>query len=299
MVISKEGPAIEGITRLYSPGEKKHVLGLNAVVLAWTDGKRYVPLSFRFWKPPLFRDAKRKPSTRAFDGTRFKTKLELAVDLLDWARQRGFTPTAVIFDAYYLADNVLHWLKAVGWDWVSRIKANRVLKAGGKRFQPQQWAQKAESGELPSPEKSLEAALKRWGTVRLVGFTPTRRSKEFRYLVGSNPNWSRSTIERLYTHRWGIETGFRTENQLAGLKDCQSRRQDAQQNHFALVLLAHCFLLGQQGRKETSSEALDRLIHRPIRDDGSIRPAKVRSIKRERKLKSMKRHTASISDLCA
>ncbi|RYG22207.1 MAG: hypothetical protein EON93_25350, partial [Burkholderiales bacterium] len=103
VVIAKRGKHIPGVTKLYAPGEGRYVLGLNVVVLAWTDGRgRYIPLSFRFWKPPAWKKDKHR-STRAFDGTPFKTKLQLAVELLEWAHQRGFSPTAVLFDAYYLA----------------------------------------------------------------------------------------------------------------------------------------------------------------------------------------------------
>lgn len=99
IVLDKEGPKIAGIAWLHSSSLGKKVLTLNPVVLGWTNGRVFIPLTFRFWKPPKTR-IKGKPSKEAFDGSPFQTKLELAVEMLRWARSRGFTPTAVLFDAY-------------------------------------------------------------------------------------------------------------------------------------------------------------------------------------------------------
>ncbi len=168
VVADKTGPRMEGIAWLYSGTMDKKVLALNPVVMGWTDGEIMVPLAFRFWKPPLYRDKNKKPSSLAFDGTPFKTKLQLAVDLLRWAHQRGFEPKAVLFDAYYLAKPVLRFLKGVGWQWVSRIKANRNLKREGKVFKPGSWPNLAKEGKAPRLTRSVKAVLPGWGPVRII-----------------------------------------------------------------------------------------------------------------------------------
>ena len=135
----KTGPKIQGIAWLWSGSLEKKVLALNPVVMGWTDGDIFVPLAFRYWKPPMSRSKKGKPSKLAFDGTPFRTKIDLAIDQLRWAHQRGFKPQAVLFDAYYATAKVFKFLKQVGWEWVTRIKANRKLKRGGKVFRPGDW----------------------------------------------------------------------------------------------------------------------------------------------------------------
>jgi len=70
--------------------------GLSLVVLAWTDGKRRIPLAFL----PYFGE---------------ESKLDLALALLEWAKEAGFRPEGVLFDASYAARQVLEWLHAHGW----------------------------------------------------------------------------------------------------------------------------------------------------------------------------------------
>ena len=49
----KVGRLIEGVKWLYDSSSGEKVLALNPVVLGWTNGKIFIPLSFRFWKRPL------------------------------------------------------------------------------------------------------------------------------------------------------------------------------------------------------------------------------------------------------
>jgi len=87
------------------------VFGLSLVVLAWTDGKRRIPLAFL----PYFGEE--------------ESKLDLALALLEWAKEAGFRPEGVLFDAWYAARRVLE-----------RLKSNRVpdgvqlRRRGGTRW---------------------------------------------------------------------------------------------------------------------------------------------------------------------
>jgi putative transposase len=91
------------------------------VVLGWTDGKRRIPLAFL----PYFGE---------------ESKLDLALALLEWAKEAGFRPEGVLFDAWYAARQVLEWLHAHGWSFVTRLRSNRVLdgvqlrRHGGTRW---------------------------------------------------------------------------------------------------------------------------------------------------------------------
>ena len=82
--------------------------GLSLVVLAWTDGKRRIPLAFL----PYFGEE--------------ESKLDLALALLEWAKEAGFRPEGVLFDAWYAARQVLEWLHVHGWPFVTRLGSSRV-----------------------------------------------------------------------------------------------------------------------------------------------------------------------------
>ena len=298
VVQDKTGPKIEGIAWLYSSTLEKKVLALNPVVMGWTDGEILIPLAFRFWKPPQSRNKKGKPSILAFDGTLFKTKIQLAVELLAWARQRGFKPKAVLFDAYYLADPVLKFLKRANWDWVSRIKGNRELKYKGKVFHPKDWPNLATEGKAPRLSRSIRAELKGWGPVRIIAVRH-KADKDHRYLVGSNPEWGRDLIERWYGHRWQIECLFRAGSQVLGLHDCQCRIFQAHENHTALVFMAYMFLVRQGRLTETVGGTLNRLQARHAAIPDTWWPSDVRPVKPEQRRRRKGGGGGSISDLSA
>lgn len=277
VVIGKEGPKIAGIKYLFSPSERRKLLALNAIVLGWTDGKTFIPITFRFWKRPV-----EKGSAVAFDGTPFRTKIELAIEMLHWAYQRGFAPQAVLFDCYYLTRRLVGWLHDRQWHWVSRIKEGRVLIRNGRKFSAKRWVKLAPIHRAPKLTTSVVADLPGWGPVRVIRANDIPGAKR-RFLVGSNPNWGRNTIERLYGHRWRIETTFRDSAQLLGLKDCQCRSFQAQQNHFALVLMAYTFLQSQKVRKETSGQVIQRLTAQPAALASTTPRSYVRPIKPERR----------------
>ena len=297
IVCEKFGKLIAGITWLFSPKLETNVRALNIVVLGWTDGELYVPLSFRFWKPPLSRDAKKRPSKQAFDGKPFRTKLELAIELLKWAKQSGFQPIAVLFDAYYLAGPVTAFLKQANWQWVSRIKSNRNVLYKGVKLKPWQWHDLADCGEMPRT-KSLLVHLPSWGAIRMVR-GHLKGEKDPRYLAASNPNWGSGTIERLYGYRWKIETSFRDGRQWLGLGRCQSRNWQAQENHVALCLLAYCFLVQQAAKDETLGRAIQRLKNQPLQLKQAPIAPKVRPVKLEVRRRRQKPHPVILSDQCA
>ena len=282
VVLDKSGPLIEGIAWLHSSTLDKKVRALNLVVMGWTNGSVFIPLTFRTWKPPLTRSKKGQPSKEAYDGTIFKTKLELAVEMLSWAKQRGFQPTAVLFDAYYLAAPVLRFLKRVNWHWVSRTKANRNFKRDNKTFKAKSWVSMAAQGKAPRPSRSVTAHLSSWGEVRIIAVRH-KADKDFRYLVGSNPQWGRGVIENLYGRRWAIECLFRSAKQLAGLNDCQCRSALGQENHVVLVFIAHLFLVRQSRRGASAGATLAQLNQQPIRVENHQTPAKVRRVRREQR----------------
>lgn len=297
IVFEKFGKAIDGIAWLFSPKLEKKVLALNVVVVGWTDGDIYIPLSFRFWKPPMSRDANKRPSKDAFDGTPFRTKLELAVEMLRWAKQNGFRPTAVLFDAYYLAKPVLKFLKRANWQWVSRIKGNRKVSYQGVKVAPWQWHELADCNLMPQ-RKGLRVHLPGWGTIRLVR-SRLKGEKNPRYLAGSNPNWSSSTVERLYGYRWKIETSFRDGRQWLALGRCQSRNWQAQENHVALCFLAYCFLVRQAAKGETIGRTILRLKTQPLQLKQAPVAPKVRPIRREVRRRRQKSHPVILSGRCA
>jgi hypothetical protein len=98
------------------------------VVLFWCNGTLRVPVAFRLWKP-------RQPCLRG----EYRTKLQLAQEVLQEVLARGLRPTYVVFDAWHNARRFTRMLAPYRLAWVSVLKANAQVRPGhyycsGSRF---------------------------------------------------------------------------------------------------------------------------------------------------------------------
>jgi putative transposase len=178
------------------------VFGLSLVVLAWTDGKRRIPLAFL----PYFGEE--------------ESKLDLALALLEWAKEAGFRPEGVLFDAWYAARQVLEWLHAHGWPFVTRLRSNRVLdgvqlrRHGGTRW--------VKAGRLRGLTLAV-GVLKRGGK-----FYGTDRE-----------SWWGVGMREIYRLRQAIEEIFRGLQQELGWTGHRHWRRARLLAHLALGLVAY------------------------------------------------------------
>jgi putative transposase len=176
--------------------------GLSLVVLAWTDGKRRIPLAFL----PYFGEE--------------ESKLDLALALLEWAKEAGFRPEGVLFDAWYAARQVLEWLHAHGWPFVTRLRSNRVLDSvqlrrhGGTRW--------VKAGRLRGLTFAV-GVLKRGGK-----FYGTDRER-----------WWGVGMREIYRLRQAIEEIFRGLQQELGWTGHRHWRRARLLAHLALGLVAY------------------------------------------------------------
>src|ERR687885_374888 len=67
----------------------------------------------------------RPPAHDAF--TRLLHRLEPDPAALAMAEQRDFAPECVVFDSWYASLANLKALRAYGWRWLTRLKANRLV----------------------------------------------------------------------------------------------------------------------------------------------------------------------------
>ena len=97
------------VHHLWSGKHHRVVEGIDLLTLLGTDGDRHLPCDYRLYD---------KPNDR-------KTKNDHFGDLLRVAQERGFAPECVLFDGWYSSLNNLKRLRTSGWNWLTRLKANR------------------------------------------------------------------------------------------------------------------------------------------------------------------------------
>jgi SRSO17 transposase len=132
----KSGKKTEGVGILWDHSKKKHVLAHNIVTVEFVDrkGKRH-PLDFRLYmKKDLCRE-KEIP---------FKTKIELAGELIEFALTLGLEIQGVLFDSWFASKEFIKFLRKQRLLWVTKLKSDRNIKIRGEYVQIREFA-----GTLP------------------------------------------------------------------------------------------------------------------------------------------------------
>lgn len=197
---------IENVAWMFDSKIGKSILGLNIVMMAWSNGKVTIPLAIRIYQ---------KQSG--------KTRIDLAIELIYYAKSLGIKPLFITFDSWYTADKVFRAIKKCGWIFVTQLKSNRKLNGKPIReiYRHPYWIK----------TDKLVGGLK----VKVV-----RNGKK--YFATNDLNLSKEEILSRYGGRWGIETVFRMLHSKLGLDECQARKLNSQIAHFHLCLIAYIVL---------------------------------------------------------
>jgi putative transposase len=194
----------EAVAKVWSSSAGGVRLGMQVVLLIWTDGQRKIPLSMRLWQKGG------------------KSKVELAQEMLSEAASHGIRPKYVLFDSWYSARSIINLLSELGWKYVARIKSNRLLE--GERLSIK-WRQRF--GQATGHLKQVPEE------VRVI-----KDGK--RYWVTNDLQLKPAQIKRVYRFRQQIEETFRLLKQEFGWGGSSVRKAKAQGAHLHLGLMALC-----------------------------------------------------------
>lgn len=196
---------LEGLQYIYSSSLEKTVYGYCTVTLIWTDGTIRIPIGIRLWRKD-------------------KTKIELALELLSYARnQLKLKPKFVIFDSWYAAKVIMKRVKDYGWYFVTRLKKNR--RFNGTQLQKFTWRRYWNGiGELSGGLKVF--VVKNGG----------------KYFATNRLTITRSELLEVYLIRAIIEEFHRILKQEFCLNGCQVGSFDAQEHHQWCAIFAFAVL---------------------------------------------------------
>ena len=221
----------EAVAKVWSSTAGGVRLGMQVVLLIWTDGKRKIPLSMRLWQKGG------------------KSKVELAQEMLKEARERGLCPDYVLFDSWYTAKAIVNLLAELGWRYVGRIKSNRLLD--GERLS-KKWRQRFGQATGRLRQVSHEVRVIKDGK---------------RYFATNDLGLSPAQIKRHYRQRQQIEETFRLLKQEFGWGGSSVRKAEAQTAHLHLGLMALCLTQQAVLTQEQTVYAFKRALFRqPIPD---------------------------------
>jgi len=194
----------EAVAKVWSSTAGGVRLGMQVVLLIWTDGKRKVPIAMRLWQKGG------------------QSKVELAVEMLREAAGWGVQPNYVLFDSWYAARAIFNLLEELGWKYVSRIRSNRLLDDQPLK---QKWPQRY--GQARGHLKRVDEEVK-----------VIKDGK--RYWVTNDTELKPAQIKRQYRHRQQVEETFRLLKQEFGWGGSSVRKAAAQTAHLHLGLMALC-----------------------------------------------------------
>ena len=196
----------------------------------------------------------------------FRTKIDLAIDLVEAAIRHKVPFGILLFDGWYLSEELVKVAARRKKDWVSILKRNRKLEttsfvlrdAQGKPLVLPRPHLTVESllGHIPSsayrPVKvadktywsfSLRVRIPSLGKVRLVfSFEQADLSGPCVVLVTNRVDWSAQKIIATYLLRWPTETFYQDGKGQLGLAEYRMRSAEAIGKHWCLVFVAYSFL---------------------------------------------------------
>ncbi len=196
----------------------------------------------------------------------FRTKIDLGIALLESAMQHKVPFQVLLFDSWYLAEELVSMARYRKKDWISLLKKNRNLETSsgilkdtaGKRIPlagphlavedlvpliPPTAYREVTVGDKTSWTFPLVVRLPGLGKVRrVVSLKNAELTGTYAVLVSNRADWSAQRIMPLYLQRWPIETFYQDGTTSLGLDEYRMRSAEAIGKHWCLVFVAYSFL---------------------------------------------------------
>ena len=235
----KTGKKIEQVELFHDHSTGRCVLAHQVVTsLLISAGKRF-PIGLR-----LYKRYKENDST-------FKTKIQLAEELLNDAYAKGVQFSCVIFDAWYLATVLLKRITELKKYWIAPLKCNRKVIKQQTKIRLDQYLSTIPRSSFK--ERKIKGTsyyyyaetvnISKLGKIVLIAYYKTPDFSDDLTLLGSNALvWTPDKIIHCFTQRWSIETFYKDSKQNLGFEDYELRKLKGIIRHWYLVFLAYTIL---------------------------------------------------------
>lgn len=203
---------IELVHRHWSAKHHRVVPGINVVTLLWSDGTDAIPCDYRRYDKPV-------------DGLTKNMHFRM---MLATAKLRDFQPRLVAFDSWYSSLENLKTVRSYGWQWLTRLKANRHVNPDGR-------GNRALRDVHISPAGTV-LHLKGYGLILVFRIATPDGDTE--YWATSDLTMTPRDRTRQANQIWTIEVYHRGLKQVCGVERCQARAARAQRNHIGYAIRA-------------------------------------------------------------
>ena len=248
----KSGKHIEGVGWFRDISQGKNILAHNIVSTHYFAGTFHVPLDFEIY-------VKEKDCT---DKSKFRTKIEIAKELLKKAVSYDLPISVLIFDSWYADEGLISLAKSLGIEaYVTEEKTSNLIlsddsktKMNLKEFEktiPRDRFRPVEIYTSLAGEKKTYFAYS--ATVRMnhldgvrvklvISFKDNDLGGEPSFYISNVLVWEAKKILQTYAFRWSIEGFHRDAKQSLGLEDYQMRKISGVKRHVSMVFFAYILL---------------------------------------------------------
>jgi hypothetical protein len=253
---------IHGVFVLYDHAVGTNLKATCIVFLYYSDGSLIkFPIAFRIY----YQETSKMPWQRR-KKRQYKTKYDLATQMLQWALQVGFAKSVVLADSWFCMGPFIKDLKRLGLSYIIEVKSSYTVRVASKesKLTPKGRLAKKQYDQVVLPEffnslcsvvKYGFAADKKTGKVQKVlyhtkiktlrmnsivgkhrvveSIDPTKQTTK--YLLTDQLTWEAGKILTTYNNRWVIEEFFRNAKQLTDMEGVTIRSEQGVATALCLV----------------------------------------------------------------
>jgi hypothetical protein len=196
----------------------------------------------------------------------FRTKIDLAIELLESGIAHRLRFDILLFDGWYLSERLVKAAARRRKKWISILKKNRNLETHSFQLKDADGQPIVFAGEHVSVEAlvkkipanafkmvvintkiywtfTLTVRIPSLGKVRLViSYENEKRTDTYAVLVTNCLEWSAKRIIETYLLRWPIETFYQDGKEHLGFDEYLMRDAEAIGKHWCLVFVAYSLL---------------------------------------------------------
>jgi SRSO17 transposase len=184
---------------------------------------------------------------------RFKTKIQLAIELVKETESLGIKAKTYVFDSWFLCKELVKIIESYSKDWISILKSNRRVLFNNVAMPVSEFIRripKSSYRKIQSQKgrpywvftKSIRVLS--LGKVRLViSYDNPQFKGDPAVLVTNRRDWEPVKIINTYELRWSIDAFYRDAKQHLGLEAYQLRNAKGIKRHWYFVFLAYSFLM--------------------------------------------------------
>lgn len=241
-LLPKTGRKMPGAGKFWDPSSKSYVHAQCLVTSHYVDLEKDYPVDFRQY----FKNGSREARENGF-----RSKVDLAMELMDGCERMGVAAENYVFDAWYLSKRLTSHIEAYGKGWVSRLKANRIvyheerrmtIKAFGKTV-PRKAFKEVRVLDKTYWVHTQVLDINKLGKIRVVICYDNKDvDGEPVYLATNRLYWEEAKVVQCYSLRFRIDTFYKDAKQNLGLGGCNLRSLKGTRRHWQLGFLGYSLL---------------------------------------------------------